>query len=254
MRLFENTRTLTIVIAVLGFCSVISAREEQSADSYFDAGAGVIYRTSPYKGDDDEIIPIPMIFYDTETIFLRGLTGGYHLFEGERLSLDLIVQFRTDGYEDDDSRHLRGMGERRMSFDGGMGCSYYDGWGTTRFSFVNDLLGYHDGQEISLGYSKRFSEGRLSFVPSAGVIWQSSNLTDYYYGVRGKEARAGRVKYSTNEAWNPFAALQVMYEINHNWSAMTIFSYKWLDSEISDSPIINDDYEISAIIGLTYKF
>jgi len=79
-------------------------------------------------------------------------------------------------------------------------------------------------------------------------------LTNYYYGVRSKETRLGRPQYSVGEAWNPFVSLRMTRQISLGWSVLGMFRYKWLDNEISDSPIVGDDYEILALAGLIYNF
>jgi outer membrane protein len=255
MRKIYMTINAAVVSGLLGVYSPGFAEEtRQKPTSNLKLGAGLVYRTSPYRGDNDTVLPIPMIFYDSKTFFLKGLIAGYHIFEQERFSLDLIAGVRTDGYDNDDSDFLKGMDDRDSSIDGGIKASHFDGWGITSVSFVNDLLGKHDGQEVNLSYAKRFVENPWALTPSGGILWQSSNLTDYYYGVKRDETKAGRPAYSVGEAWNPFFQLNLNYQIDEQWSAVAIFRYVWLDKEIQDSPIVSDEYEILLMAGLMYKF
>jgi outer membrane protein len=255
MKKIVITIQASVILGLLGISSPGFAQDtQQRPTSNLKLGIGIVYSTSPYKGDDDAVLPIPMIFYDSKTFFLKGLIAGYHIFEQDNLSLDLIAGVRADGYDNDDNDYLKGMDDRDWSIDGGIKVSHFDGWGTTSVSFVNDLLGKHDGQEAILSYAKRFVENPWAVTPSGGILWQSSNLTDYYYGVKQDETQPGRPAYSVGEAWNPFFQLDIKYQIDEQWSATAIFRYVWLYKEIQDSPIVSDDYEILLMAGLMYKF
>lgn len=253
MHVERHWRTQWVVGALL-FALVSSTWGQERPTSTTNAGVGVIYRNSIYKKDDTRVMPIPMVYYESKDFFFKGRALGYHLLKKGGLSLDVVGQVRFDGYDDSDSSFLRGMDDRQMTLDGGVELSYADGWGVTNVSFVSDMLGRHDGQEVSISYGKRFTMGKWSLTPAAGAIWHSHNLADYYYGVRPDEATAVRPAYSVGEAWSPTAFLNVMYRINKQWSAIGLVRYEWLDDEISDSPIVDDDYQIQFMAGVMYQF
>ncbi|MFI4910052.1 MAG: MipA/OmpV family protein [Sedimentisphaeraceae bacterium JB056] len=245
-----------IVFAVLIFAGVsFSAEAERpSQDRSFKAGLGIAIGNSLYKGDNERVFPVPMIYYNYGKFGVSGSMIGYEIFEADKFSASLIAKWRFDGYEEDDSDYLDGMDDREMTLDGGIQIAYSDGWGKTTASFLTDMLGYHDGQEVMLSYSKRFSKKAFSLTPSVGVIYGSSNLCDYYYGVRADEQMPGRPEYNVSEAWNPFVSLNIGYELNEKWSLITLLGYKWLDDEISNSPIVDSTYEAVLMTGLLYTF
>jgi outer membrane protein len=243
-----------LIVVVASFSQVFGEESPATAKSWNGIGPGLLFDSSPYKGDDDDVMPIPVIFYESKDWYFKGRTAGYKLFGNDCVSLDLIARYRPDGYKSSDSSALSGMSERRTTVDAGVAASYFDGWGRTTVFFLSDMLGNHDGQEVELSYGKRFVKGKWSITPSVGALWQSSNLTNYYYGVRGKEARVGRPRYSAGEGWNPFVAFDFMCEINEQWSALATFRYEWLDNEIKSSPIVANDYEILVLFGVVYKF
>jgi outer membrane protein len=77
---------------------------------------------------------------------------------------------------------------------------------------------------------------------------------DYYYGVRSKESLPSRPKYNASDALNPFISLQLTYKISERWDIFSNFKYQRLDSEISDSPIVDQSYKTSLMFGLIYGF
>ncbi len=47
-----------------------------------------------------------------------------------------------------------------------------------------------------------FNRGQCGILPSVGVVWQSSNMVDYYVGVTPEEARPGRPVFIGHSAVN----------------------------------------------------
>lgn len=255
MNIFSKTVPLSLAYSALLFCGFVFAQEQADETvSKTSLGFGVAYRNSIYKGADDQVIPIPLIFYEKEDFYIKGPLAGYHFLKHDGLSLDLIAQLRFDGYEDDDSDFLDGMGDRYMNFEGGLALTYFDGWGLMRVSVVNDLCGKHNGQEVAFSYSKQFTKDRWSFLPTAGILWGSGDMIDYFYGVENKYERPGRPAYSAGEAWNPFVSLATNYQLNDKWSAMALLRCEFFDNEIADSPIVDDDYKLSLLVGLLCSF
>lgn len=217
-------------------------------------GLGVIYKNPLYRGDDSSVLPVPLIMLEKGQFFIKGRVAGYRLYQDERFAFDVIGQWRFDGYDEEDSDYLEGMDDREMTIDGGAAVTIFDGWGRTTVSMVSDLLSKHSGQEISAAYSKTWRFDKWSVTPSAGVSFYTGSLGDYYYGVQPDEAVAGRGAHDVGDSVNPFAGLSVTYSFNEKWSALTSVRYTWLDDEITDSPIVEDHYDLLLITGMLYTF
>jgi outer membrane protein len=253
MQMYHLQKIRLVLISITFLLASATVGQERPTSST-SVAIGLVYRNRIYKKDDAMVMPIPMVYYESKDFFFKGRSLGYHVLKSERFSFDVIGQWRFDGYDDIDSSFLRGMDDREMTLDGGFELSYKDGWGKTSITFVSDLLGRHDGQELSISYGKQFTAGKWMLTPAAGVIWNSHNLADYYSGVRPNEAQALRPAYSVGEAWNPTMRLNMLYPINKQWSAMGLIRYQWLDNEITDSPIVDADYQIQFMAGLLYQF
>jgi len=221
-------------------------------------GAGVVIRSQPYIGLDSRTYPIPLFTYEGKRLYCRGVAAGYWVFKSDGLSLGPTIQPRFGGYEEDDSSSLEGMKDRDWSIDGGIAINWRTGFGLFAITGITDLLGRHDGQELDFSYSILFQKAGFTFVPSAGVRYKSDNLVDYYYGVGRDEARfdAGvtRPPYEGNNALDPYLRLVVRRTISERWSLLGAAQYEWLDSEIRDSPIVDDGYEASFLLGLLFTW
>jgi len=234
-------------------------RQENTADrpSVY-VGGGAIISSKPYEGMDAKAYPVPLFAYEGKRLYFRGITGGYWLFTWNGLSIGPVLQPRFDGFEEDDSSALDGMDDREWSVDGGAGVSWLTDIGLFGLTFVSDLLGRHDGQELDFSYTILFKWGGFDFIPSTGVRWKSENLVDYYYGVRADEVRLdpapARLAYSGSDAVDPYVRLAVRRKLVPRWSLLMAAQYEWLDSEITDSPIVDDGYDASFLLGLLYTW
>lgn len=247
---------VTVIFSAVDAKSASAVDPNTTAGTYesFELGFGFGYRNPVYKGIDVDYLPIPLVFYQKDAFFFRGTQVGYTFYRNEGLSMDALGEWVWRGYDADDSSDLRGMDDRDPTILGGAAASYYDGWGVTRLNYAHDLLGKSDGQEVTLSYIKRFVKDPWVFRPSVGIRWQDSNMVDYYYGVRAKEAAPSRPQYTVEGSWRPFVGFTTRYRFSEQWSSMLILRYDWLDSNIKDSPIVDKDYRIKALFGVLYQF
>jgi outer membrane protein len=214
----------------------------------------VVVSEKPYKGIDPKTHAFPFVLYQGKNFYLRGPNIGYKIYAKNRLSVDALASWRFDGYDSDDSSALDGMDDREMTLEFGSAAQYRDGFGVTRLSFLNDILGRHNGQAVSLSYAKNFRKETVTFTPSVGLNWQSQRFVNYYYGVRSEESRLSRPAYDPSDALNPFLSLRLTYKFKKQWNLFGSFRYQWLDDQISESPIVEQSYKTSWMFGLMYSF
>ena len=245
-------------LVAAGWCQGAQSdtKPEDKASVY--VGGGAVISSQPYVGTDVRAYPLPLFAYEGKRLYFRGLTGGYWLFTFDGLSVGPVLQPRFEGYEEDDSSLLGGMDDRDWSVDGGIGVSWLTDIGLFGVSFVTDLLGKHNGQELDFSYTLLFKWAGFDFIPSAGVRWKSDNLVDYYYGVESDEIRfdqaISRASYEGNDAVDPYLRMAVRRKLGGRWSLLGAIQYEWLDSEITDSPIVDDNYEASFLLGILYTW
>ena len=243
-----------LVTFALFTISAIAQDENEGYHNGFSAGPGVIVSDKPYKGMGTETHVFPFVMYQGQNFYLRGPNFGYKIYDTDKLTFDALLSWRFDGYDADDSSDLDGMDDRDMTAELGASISYKDGFGVTRFSFLNDILGKHDGHVLRLSYGKTFRRKNLTLTPSVGLKWQSENFVNYYYGVRSKESRPSRPTYHPSDALNPFMSFRLTYKLNEQWDIFSSFLYQWLDNEISNSPIVDQTYQTSLMFGVIYGF
>jgi len=221
-------------------------------------GAGLMIKDEPLKGIGTKVYPLPFYMYQGKAFSMRGLSASYEVLDEPMWSVRGLARFRTDGYDADDSSDLDGMSDRRNSLDVGAELWIENSWGNVGLDWVTDALGKHDGHEATLSYvvpiKGAFGIKKLGLRPMFGLCWRSENLNNYYYGVRSKEATANRTAYKSGESVDPHAGVALDYQLAKRWSIFSMFRSEWLGSEITDSPIIDQDNVVSVILGLVYRF
>ncbi len=217
-------------------------------------GGGAFVQTQPYAGVDTKLYPAPVVAYEGERLYVRSAIVGYRIIRENGLMIGPQVQPRVEGFKEDDSPFLRGMRDRNWSVDGGVNIEAVTPIGLLGVSIVSDLLGRSRGQEVEFRYLIMLPVHGFHLIPSGGVRWKSDNLVDYYYGVKPNEARPGRPAYDGEQAFDPFLRLVVRRKLTKHWSVFTDAQYEWLARQITDSPIVNKDYQLSFTAGVLYAW
>jgi len=254
-------------LAGLGMLSLFSlpvAADEilppAQADAPLILGAGVIYRDKTYRAYDDgeKAQAIPLIMWENENFFFRGATFGWKAWSNESWEFAVIGEGRGDGYDSDDANILTGMDDRDQTLDGGAYLAWKNGaWGV-KATVVHDLAGKHEGYEARGEFSyTHISESRNWIIrPSAGIVYQSDDLVDYYYGVQSDEAVPGfRAAYSADA--DVIFRLQTVVAWNPGGSKWQLILGGRLDAqgdEFDDSPITDDDKLLMGFFAAGYRF
>lgn len=218
--------------------------------------------TSPYVGvenisstlSDSKADLIPLYLYEGKWLFVHGTSAGVHLFGNDWLKIDALTEYRFDRLESDANDYLSGLHDRRQTIDGGLSVAVHGGWGTLSTTWVNDLLGNHNGSEWDLTYRYPWQSGRWSVSPFISYLYQDSDLTDYYYGVAVDEARHDRPAYQAGSAAFWRAGINTSYHFTRRLMLFSNIAFQQVDQEIYDSPLVDEEQLNSVTFGFAYLF
>ena len=219
-------------------------------------GLGVIGRGSPYTASDTTVTQIiPAITYFGERLQWVGPQLRYGLLGSDTLRLAVTATYRVGAYEEDDSPMLVGLGDRDSTLLAGVGVVYEGPAGVdVDFRYQHDVLDRVGGGTAQATLSKGFQAGNWRFSPFVGVNWLSGDMADYDFGVPQSAAIPGRPAYSVGSSTNFEVGLGSLWEITQNWRVVLNLGVETLDSEITDSPIVDEDYLVQGFAALTYTF
>jgi outer membrane protein len=227
-------------------------------------GVGVVASKAVRVGDDNLTLVIPVVGYEGERLFVRGINGGVHLFKRNGVEVDLLVAARFDSWDADDldAARLAARGidrnllqDRDHGLDMGLGLSWKGSFGRVSLDTRVDVTDASGGHEVELGYLFAVPAGRGLLVPGVGVSYWSSKLSDYYFGTLPAEEAAGVPAYRPGDAVVPNVSVTYLRALPGKWRVFGVFEYQWLPDRIVDSPLAEGNRGVpSLFVGVTRTF
>jgi len=222
-------------------------------------GLGIFAEQDIYKGTDTEYEAAPGIIYENGPLEIQAFDGigasfKAYSYDPFYIAVSGSISFE-EGYDPDDSDYLKGMEELDTLYGAGLELGAVWGNWEAGLGIEWDLSGEHDGRqvELSLGYSKAVAGFVLR--PELSLTWLSEKTVDYFYGVSAAEARADRPAYSPGSSYEIGAELLIQRPLfSDNFSIVGLIGISTFGNEITDSPLVDEDYEIGALIGVMYDF
>lgn len=83
------TKLKLLALGILAATAVSTAQ----AESQWTVGAGVGVINSPYKQYDRDVYPVPVITYEGDNFWFRGLGGGYYLWNDTADKLSIMAYY-----------------------------------------------------------------------------------------------------------------------------------------------------------------
>ena len=116
-----------------------------------------------------------------------------------------------------------------------------------------EVFNQHGGQtgELQASFPMEFDWGYL--VPAATLIRNDATHNQYYYGIAESEIRPDRLTYSPGASLNQQLGLTWGVAIRDKWLLSGSIEHEWLDTAITDSPIVGRDTLWSASVGVAYN-
>jgi outer membrane protein len=263
-------KSITVLSAALGLGmgGVAAAQQDEAPALVLGAGLGANFE--PYAALDDaaRLIPIPLVSYTRGRLSFSGKQLAVNVFETGPWQVAGILDYRFQGFEEGDSPVFAGMDDREGTLEAGGRVAYDMGPVTLRTQALFDTLGRHGGFEVEGTATYEWRRGRATSVsPYLGIVYQSEDFNDYYYGVRDDEAAAfadvdftdsgiyTRNAYAPGESINPFTGITVRQALSEQWIVFVTGNYTFLPDELKDSPLVQGDPELGSgdLDGKAYR-
>lgn len=245
-----------IKLLALGVLIATSATAVQ-AESKLTLGAGVGVVEHPYKQYDHDLYPVPVINYEGDNFWFRGLGGGYYLWNDGTDQLSVMGYWSPMYFKpgDSDNSQLRKLDKRKSTVMAGISWMHHTQYGSLRTALSGDILDNSNGVVWDTAWVYRYTNGGLTLTPGIGVEWNSENQNQYYYGVSHHEAaKSGLRSYDPSNSWNPYLELTANYRFANSWSVYGTARYTRLSDEITDSPMVDKSWTGLLSTGVTYTF
>ena len=247
-----------IAFALLAAISANAAEESKPATPWnFNLGLGGTFATSEYKGVNQLGMALPILGYEGEWLYLRGLSGGVHLLKTEHNEINAQISYLPQKFYASwsDSTAMKKLDDRYSTAMAGINYRLRTDYGVLSATVSTDALGVSNGVvgDASYSYSIRFAD--LSIIPAVGAQWTDVNHNEYYYGVSRSESRdSGLSHYAPEGAVSPYGELTMRMGLTESWSAFVSGKATFLGQQITDSPMVDQGTKYSVSTGLLYAF
>lgn len=221
-------------------------------------GGGLRFGNQMYfPPDNDEtrtIDLIPLYLYEGRYVFARGTSGGVHIVNRDGFELNAFLRYRFQSLDPESNAFYAGVEERKQTLDGGVQIAFGGDWGIVETNYLVDTLDRHGGEELEIGYRYIFEAGAWSISPFINWRWQSADLTNYYFGVSADEARPDLPEFTPGESqWLGFG-VNTAWHISPRIELFANVGFYGTESEVLESPLLEEDNVSVGFIGGTYTF
>jgi len=211
----------------------------ESAVPEKDWGIAVGIRTAeiPFKAKDDSVQDfIPLLFYDGDIFFIRGLTGGLKLYNKDDWQFSLIGRYRYFDIPEEFQNLVRGN-----ALDVGGQLKYRINKNLeTNLEIMTD----GDGRYYSsLNARYHWESGSWELFPYATLRYKSADFNDYYYGLDGFSDPNNPSNTFNNKIGSAFdltLGSEIRYHVTSNLYLLGRAQLTTLDSKTRDSPSIEN--------------
>lgn len=242
--------------AGLAFSCLTAVASAQDAEPRWTAGLGVVVESNPYLGasNDTEVTAFPYIAYENDWLSVSPEGAALALYRREGIRLEALVAPRWEFADPGKVAGLEGV-ERDIAVDGGARVSAVQGPVTVSLTYLTDLSGKHEGQEVTLSVEAETTlTPRFAISAEAGAYWRDSDLGTYMYGIYADEVRPGRSAYTADDSVAPFMAAMGRYALTERVAIVGAIEVEAIPDTGRDSPIIDADARYGAFLGLMVRF
>ena len=203
----------------------------------------------PYKAKDERVLDvIPLLFYDGDIFFVRGLSGGIKLYNEDAWQVSLLGRYR---YFDIPSDYQNVV--QRNSLDMGIQVKYRitDDFEANVELMSDDYSRYY----FSLTTNYHWESGSWELFPYATLRYKSAYFNDYYYGPNAFPVSDNPPSTVNNELGSGFDltfGTEVRYHVFSNLYLLGRAQMVALDSNTRDSVSIESGTYSELYLGLGF--
>lgn len=182
--------------------------------------AGVAGTSDLYKEQDDSVVPLLNFGYHGDDFNIDFSGANYRVYgtDSDRVNIGVLLTSSGLAYDDDTSDALKGMDDKDLSIDLGLNADFRLGTGVISTYFQHDISGAYKGYLAGARYFDITTIGDADLVSFAGVMLQSKDFVDYYFGVNLNEVRANRPAYTGGASLAYELGYKLIYPLNENWN------------------------------------
>lgn len=219
-------------------------------------GAAGIYQPD-YEGSDDfEVAPVPFVLLTySDWLEIDPLGATVTVFQHGDFSLAGKVGYEM-GRDQDDNARLRGLGDIDFAATVGVKAAYEMG----PFEFYAGVDRTIGGSESLLGtfgveYMMPVSERLMLGLGVEATVADKKHMESYFGVSAAQSLASGLPQYKAEAGLKRVdVSASAMYMLTENWLVRGEVGVGMLTGDAADSPIVKEEIQPSAMLGVAYKF
>lgn len=228
----------------------------QRSDTQLGIGYTLSTAERPFVGVNSQTTSLPYIVLSYKDVYIEGLNIGYKLWEKQQVSVDVLATPRF--YEVKESfasgGELNGIDKTNPTYLAGISAQYRSKPVTFTLQLLGDFL-ESDGYEFVASASKAYKvNDAITLAPALGVTYQDADFVDHFYGVQANEVNVNRPEYGGNASSNYHLSVTTFWNASTHIQLLAQIKYESLGSGTTNSPIVDEDSIVTAVIGAVYLF
>ncbi|SFC34566.1 outer membrane protein [Polaromonas sp. OV174] len=245
---------LFVVGAALLLSSQASAQPTPLTDKLVGDVGGAAYLTqSVIRSRDKDTAVLPYGYFDYGRFFARVDTLGLKTLKLGNGYLELAGRISQEGWKADTAA-LAGLGDRKTPIPLGIGTFQETPYGGFFLNAFVDANQSH-GALLEASYAAQFKLGQWTFYPQLGLEYRNAKYANYFYGVSAAESAAsGYAAYKPGASTMPVMGLALDVPLGEPWVLSLQLRRKWLDSALTNSPLVSRKTQDSGFVALSYRF
>ena len=241
---------LTSILWILPVCCLLanSAMADQ-ANNPWGISAGYRIARIPFPTADEQVSDfIPKLYFEGDTFFLHGLSGGAKLYSYDNWRFNLLGKYRYFDIPAEYQNAIRGNG-----LDWGLQTVYkFDDFLEGNI----DLLADDEGRSyLNLKSLYRMQSGNWELTPSVTLRWKSADFNNTYYGLDGAELPNNPGTIFVNKIGSGSdltIGSDLRYHVISNLYIVGNLQFTTLDNNTADSPTIDKRTQGEIYLGIAF--
>jgi len=203
----------------------------------------------PFPSEEEQVSDfLPLMFYEGDRFFIRGVEGGAYLYDDEEWLVSLIGRYRFFDIPAEYQNLIRGSG-----LDAGARLTYrVDETLKTDFELMSDDHGRYYG---SVGLRHYMESGSWELFPYARLRIKSADFNNYYFGLDGfvdPNDLNNTVDNKIGTGLDLTIGSEVRYHVTSNFYVLGRAQVTALDKDTRDNPAIDRGTYGELYLGIAF--
>lgn len=221
----------------------------------FLIGVGAGYFPNRFDDTESSSYIFPGLMYLGDRFYFLGDRASYTFFRGEQLSFNVNARYRFSALDPKQDSELSTLNPRDGELEAGFGVNALTKIGYFTAKVNADVSGQSDGYLVDASWYLPFYKKGLLIMPSIGVTWFDSKMSNYYLGgVSQAESNPFIPAYDTGSNTSLNAMLIVGYRFNKHWFTAGSVLYSRYSNGAGNSPIMLRQYQTDVLATVGYMW